>query len=151
MSPLPINFFCKHILGQNFEITKPGSSCSDELKDTIDSVDECRQAANELFKVFESEMYSEFRRKGCLLNFNTYVYWNNYENDGYGNGKSQAICRANRKCILSLFIQKQVLFQKHDTTTPYIFHTVHSFLQMNPRLANRKIQQRQAKVVKSNC
>ena len=150
MSPLPINF-CKNVLGEeNFEITKAGSSCSDELKDTINSVDECRQAANELSKIFETEIYSEFRRKGCLLSFNTYVYWNNYEYDGYVNGKSQAICRANCKCILSLSIQKHFI-QKLDTTTPYIFHTVHSFLQIFPRLANLKIQQRQAKVVKSNC
>ena len=114
---------CKHLIGANFDITNPGSSCSDELKDTIDSVEECRQAADELYKIFEKEIYNFRQPKGCFLYSNKYVYWNNYEADGQGHGKSQAICRANGKFIFSLSLQKQVnhLIQKFDTTTSTYF------------------------------
>ena len=85
-------------LGAKFDTTNLGSYCRDEKKENLDSISECKEAAQELGKSFSTENTLNNYPMGCFFDINNRVYWRTTET-GEKNYVITAICRKQSKYI----------------------------------------------------
>ena len=95
---LQVRLLFLSFLVTKFELTRLGRDCNDGQKESISSIEECREAARELGQIFlEYDFSWSDRTKGCISR-ELHVYWNKHNTGNKHHvPKYSAVCRKTGK------------------------------------------------------